>query len=332
MALRIAADDDRLSWLGAVSLEKRDGWVQPWRIPHEERALFPPDALRERAAMGAGVRLAFRTTSTTVRGVLALTGESAAADLVVDGVWLDSVPLTGADVFEFQGLPWAEKDIQLWLPQTGQFRLYALELDGDAVVQASPAGGPRWTTYGSSISQCAAAESPAFTWPAIVARECELDLTCLGFGGQCHLDPMIARVIRDLPADVITICAGINIQGGASLSPRTFGPAIIGTVRTVREKHPDIPIGLISPIYSRPRETKRNAVGFSLEGMRVEVEAAVDALRSCGDGNVHYFSGLDVFGPELTHLLPDELHPNAEGYMALGRNFADVVMRRLLPE
>ena len=43
--------------MGAVSLEMADGWVQPWRIPHEERALYPPDALRERAAMPAGVRL-----------------------------------------------------------------------------------------------------------------------------------------------------------------------------------------------------------------------------------------------------------------------------------
>ncbi|MAF09326.1 GDSL family lipase [Candidatus Poribacteria bacterium] len=317
--------------MGAVTLEVRDGWVQPWRIPHEQRALYPPDALRERAAMPAGVRLTFRTTSASITGLLAVAGEASSVDLVLDGELRASAPLPGVESFTFDGLPDGDKPIELWLPQSGRFRLNALELDDDATIAAATRSRPRWTTYGSSISQCGAAESPAYTWPAIVARERELDLTCLGFGGQCHLDPMIARLIRDLPADVITICAGINIQGGSSLNARSFGPALIGTVRTIREKHADIPIGLISPIFSPPRETTANAVGFSLQMMRREVEAAVAALRSCGDANVHYFSGLSVFGPELGHLLPDDLHPDAEGYKALGRNFLDVVMRRLFP-
>lgn len=281
--------------------------------------------------MPAGVRLAFRTTGASITGLLAIAGEASSVDLAVDGELRASAPLPGVESFTFDGLPDGDKLIELWLPQSGRFRLSALELDGDATVTSATRSGPRWTTYGSSISQCGAAESPAYTWPAIVARERELDLTCLGFGGQCHLDPMIARLIRDTPADVITICAGINIQGGASLNARSFGPALIGTVRTIREKHPDIPIGLISPIFSPPRETTANAVGFSLQMMRREVEAAVAALRSCDDANVHYFSGLDVFGPELAHLLPDDLHPDAEGYKALGRNFADVVMQRLFP-
>ena len=33
--------------------------------------------------------------------------------------------------------------------------------------------------------------------------------------------------------------------------------------------------------------------------------------------------GLDLFGPEYSDLLPDKLHPNAEGYKQLGRNFLD---------
>ncbi len=330
MAMRVEANDDRLSWPGAVSLERGDGWVQPWRIPHGQRALFPPDMLRDRTAMAAGVRLTFRTTSAAIHGDLALAAESSHVDLAVDGDIVASHPVGGKTTFAFDGLPTADKLVELWLPQTSRFRLAALTLDEGASLARASSATPRWTTYGSSITQCGAAESPAYTWPAIVARNHGLHLTCLGFGGQCHLDPMIARVIRDTPADVVTVCAGINIQGGATMNPRTFQPAIIGTVRCVRERHADIPIGVISPIFSPPREEKPNAVGFSLQGMRVEVEAAVDALRSCGDGNVHYFSGLDVFGEDLAHLLPDDLHPDADGYKALGKNFGDVVMRHLL--
>ena len=35
MTLAIAPTDHRLTWGGAVSLEHGDGWVMPWRIPHE---------------------------------------------------------------------------------------------------------------------------------------------------------------------------------------------------------------------------------------------------------------------------------------------------------
>ena len=52
---------------------------------------------------------------------------------------------------------------------------------------------PRWITYGSSITHCRTAASPAATWPALVARARGLKLTALGFRGQAHADPMIAR-------------------------------------------------------------------------------------------------------------------------------------------
>ena len=159
------------------------------------------------------------------------------------------------------------------------------------------------------------------TWPAIVARERGLDLTCLGYGGNCHLEPMIAMMIRDLPADLISMKVGINIYGAASLSPRTFRAALIGFVRILREGHPDTPLAVASPIFSPPRERAENAVGFTLEAMREEVAAAVDDLRAHGDRNVHYVDGLRLFGHELARLLSDGTHPDAEGYKHLARNF-----------
>ena len=147
-----------------------------------------------------------------------------------------------------------------------------------------------------------------------------LNLTCLGFGGECHLDTMVARTIRDLPADVVSLCLGINVFGGASLSPRSFRPAIIGFVQTVREGHPDIPLIVMSPIYSPPRESTPNVVGFDLPFMRQEVESAVRALQEYGDANIHYIDGLTNLSADHAHLLPDSLHPNAEGYKLMGKN------------
>lgn len=328
MALILQPDDDRLTWQGAISLERSDGWVMPWRLPHEHLALFPPEALAERAAMPAGVRIAFYSDTDAVSGAIEPDPELAPLDLCCDGELYGSMPLAGRDAFSFAQLPAGRKLIELWLPQFGRFRLRELRLSDGATVEPFADERPRWITYGSSITHCRVAESPTQTWPAVVARTRGLNLTCLGYGGQCHLDPMVARMIRDLPADNLSMCVGINIQGGNSLNTRSFQPAVFGFVKVIRERHPDTPFVVMSPIISPPRETVPNAVGFDLRTMRQEVAQAVQTLRNQGDQHVHYIDGLDIFGPEDVHLLPDELHPNAEGYKLMGRRFAEKVAAR----
>ena len=328
----IDADDPRISWQGAISLHRTGEWVMPWRIHYEDRAMFPPVALQERAAMPAGVRIAFNSDTATLAGKIEPRTDIALLDLFCDGQFLSSVELAGQDRFAFEGLPPGEKLIELWLPQIGEFRLGELELSDGATVTPYDDPRPRWITYGSSITHCRTAERPSQTWPAIVARKHGLNLTCLGYGGNCHLEPMIARVIRDLPADFISMKVGINVQGSGSLNLRTFGPAIIGFVEIIREKHPDTPFVVVSPIYSAPREETPNAVGFSLQGMREEVAGAVDAIQAHGDSNIHYVDGLKLFGPEHVHLLPDQLHPDAEGYKILGHNFLREVASPMFPK
>ena len=318
--MQLKPDAPQLTWQGSISLQKTEDWVMPWRTPHPMHTLFP-EPLLERSAMPAGVRISFRSDTTRVSGNIVPQNESGMLDLCSDGEVIASLDLTQKDSFAFENLPDGEKLIELWLPQFGQFQLRSLEIDDGATLDAFTDTRRRWITYGSSITQCRTAASPTQTWPAIVARESGLNLTCLGYGGQCHLDAMVARMIRDTSADYISMCLGINIQGAASLGPRAFRPAIIGAVQIIREKHPDIPLVLMSPICSPPREENPNAVGLHLKGMRAEVQAATEALQTHGDKHVHYVDGLSVFGADYVHLLPDALHPDADGYRVMGKNF-----------
>src|SRR5439155_18025250 len=157
----------------------------------------------------------------------------------------------------------------------GEFRLRSLELSDGASFDAQLDYRSRWITYGSSITQCRTAASPTQTWPAIVARKRDLNLTCLGYGGQCHLDPLIARTMRDLPADYLSMCVGINIYGAATLNQRTFRPGICAFVQIVREKHPRTPFVVMPPIYSPPREATPNVGRRRLNAMREEVAQGV---------------------------------------------------------
>lgn len=329
--MHLKPDTPHLNWQGVVSLEKIDGSLMPWRTPHGAHLLFP-EPLLERSAMPAGVRISFRSNTTRISGSIVEQRETGFIDLCCDGEFITSFDLKGKNSFVFEDLPNTDKRIELWLPQFGRFQLKHLNIDDGAIIEPFIDKRPRWITYGSSITQCRTAASPTQTWPGVVARERNFNLTCLGYGGQCHLDSMIARMIRDLPANYISMCLGINIQGASSLGPRAFRPAIIGAVQIIREKHTDIPIVLMSPIYSTNREENPNTVGFSLQKMRDEVQAAAEALNSYGDENIHYVSGLDVFDSEYIDLLPDNLHPDAEGYRVMGKNFVTEVANKFFIE
>lgn len=314
---------------GAVSFEFGDTWIKPWRLPFCELSLFPPDdALPLRAEMAAGVRLRISTDSRGLGLRLVPRPQARAFDLTCEGELLQTaVAAPGSDCISFDRLAEGEKCLEIWLPQTEQAALCSLVLDAGASLSAPHDTRKRWVTYGSSITHCGAAHSPARTWPATAARCRNLNLTCLGYGGQCHMDPMVARMIRDLPADFISLKVGINVNGAASLSSRTFRPAVIGLVQVIREKHPRTPIAVISPIVSPPREDTANAVGLSLRKMRVEVADAVTRMQDLGDANLHYVDGLDLFGEDLVEeYLPDLLHPNGDGYEIMGRAFAERVI------
>jgi len=324
-------DHPALSWRGAVSLERTPEWTRPWRLPHADAALYAP-GLMERAGCASGVRLAFRTDSTAVALHLVPPREGeetdpATVDLVLDGGEAETALVEDGQV-NFSGLPAQVKDVELWLPnKLYPFRLRAVGLDDAAeLAPAEEPRRPRWITHGSSITMCRQADAPTLTWPARVARAAGLNLTNMGFGGECQLDPLVAVTMRDLPADYLSLCLGINIYGGSHLSPRTFGPNAAAFVRILREKHPQAPLVVVSPIFHRPAETKENATGLTLEKMRAELERVVQVLREHGDANLHYVNGLELIGEEDEGHMPDLLHPDTGGMGVIAGRYRSKVV------
>lgn len=320
---------------GAVSLEQGDGWVKPWRLVHAQKELFyPEDGLGVSAQKTACVRLRFETGAAAVALRVEPAEEERAFDLTCGADLLRTARLpAGEDTVEFTGLGEASGTYELWLPPNAPVTLRGLGVPaGEAVRPAAADPRPRWIAYGSSITQCAGAHSPARTWPATAARLLGLTVTCLGYGGNCDCDPIVAMMIRDLPADLVTMKLGINIMAHNSFSPRTYQPAVIGMVRTIRQGHPTTPIGLITAIISPPREDRPNDVGMSLSDYRRHTAEAVRRLRACGDEHLHLFSGLDLLGEADASHLPDDVHPDADGYEMIGRRAAETVLPALLAD
>ena len=272
MSQTLALTQDPIGIEGAVSIEATDAGVIPWRLEQDRRELYFPELVWA-AKMPSGVRLTLVSDTSSL--ALPFTDIDDARpevptrfDLLVDGEFHSRYEVQGAlnepRRATFTDLPAGEHRLEIYLPPYPSLRLGEIEIDDDASAKPWSDTRRKWIAYGSSITHCVGANGPSETWPALVARKYDLHLTNLGFGGQCHMDILMARIIRDRPADAISLYLGINIMGAASFSERTFREQAIGFVTLIREGHPDTPLLIQSPIYNRPRETEKNAAGLCL--------------------------------------------------------------------
>ncbi len=255
------------------------------------------------------------------------------------------------DTVTFIELPQGEKQCEIWLPHNAYVLLQQLAINDGATLLPLPTDTrKRWVHYGSSISHCMEAKVPSEIWPAVAARRAGLCLTNFGVGGQCHLDQFMARTIRDQDCDFISMKIGINIINLDSMRERVFTPAMHGFLDTIREKKPLTPILLISPIYCpsaethpgptipdgsgkfRTNEANLNTGSMTLTRVREILQDVVERRTASGDENLDYFNGLELFSEVDRDDLPDDLHPNPEGYIRMGNRFFEKYLKEHGPK
>ncbi|NBE54511.1 lipase [Streptomyces sp. YC537] len=354
---------------GALDLETTAAGVMPRRLPAWTKEQYQDPSVYGVTVMPSGVRLVFRTDARALEfEVLTSTGQLDAdphprptgmLELLVDGALAGRRQAPVGHVLRmagpgsvqrlvpgkpgtvrFAGLPAGMKNVELWLPQQTPTELVALRADGD-VLAPLPDGRNRWVHHGSSISHCLEADGPTGTWPVVAAALGGVEVINLSQAGNALLDPYVARTIRDLPADLISLKAGINIVSLSAFRLRTFGPAVHGFLDTVRDGHPDTPLLLISPVSCPaleqvPGPTRTGPDGriaslgdpadvaggaLSLTVVRAEL-ARIVAARQVSDPHLHYLDGRELLGPDEADDLADGLHPTAAAYRRMGERFA----------
>lgn len=340
---------------GALDLEHTADGVIPRRLPAWTWPQVPPDMHRGvRGSSGVRLRLWPSGDRVVLRLRCAIYHPESAPPQRIDTVRGDAVVATllpGVSVLPETGLPHPDAPfddvvialppgdgpVELWLPPGGVTEVAGVAADG-----LRPLPDDRrlfWWHYGSSISQCTGAAGPSETWPAIVSRTTGAHLTSLGFGGEAMLDPFVARTLRESDADRISVEVGINIQNGATMTARTFAPALHGFLDTIREGHPEVPVLVVSPILFPDGEDCPGPLAFTPDGRAIPqgdpasiasgalsvgaIRRLIDAVLSVRrDDHLTFWDGRDLIGQADVGRLPDGLHPDAAGYRLLGRLFA----------
>lgn len=367
---------------GCLEVEQTAHGLLPHRLPAWARAQTPDPQMQMVEAQPSGVRLVVRTTAThleltaltTARVYTGVPARPAGLfDLVVDGRLVDQQSMgegttmaidmrTGASrttvgpagTVTFAGLPPGEKDLEIWLPHDETTELVHLRSDA-ALAPAAASTRRTWVHHGSSISHGSIAASPSRTWPALAAAHGGVEIVNLGFGGSALLDPFVARTIRDMPADLISVKIGINLVNLDLMRLRAFTPAVHGFLDTIRDGHPTAPLLVVSPILCPIHEETPGpgapdadalahdrlvfkAMGdpaevasgkLTLQVVRAEL-ARIVAQRRPTDPHLHRLDGLELYGADdfAVRPLPDALHPVPKTHEIMARRFAETVFAK----
>jgi GDSL-like lipase/acylhydrolase family protein len=363
---------------GALELEHTGRGVLPHRLPAWARAQCRDPQLAMAASQPAGVRLVFRTEATAVELDTLPTKRcyvgvpprpDGVYELLVDGRPFGRGTVDGGDTLvidmtagtaetrhgaagtvRFTGLPATGKQVEIWLPHDETTELLALRTNAP-VAPAGDHGRSVWLHHGSSISHGSNADRPTGTWPALAATLGGVELVNLGLGGGALLDPSTARVMRDTPADLLSVKIGINLVNADLMRLRAFTPAVHGFLDTLREGHPATPLLVVSPLLCPIHEDtpgpaapdltdagggrlRFRAMGDPAEraGGKLTLRVIRDELarivreRAADDPHLHYLDGRELYG-ETDHAelpLPDDLHPDAAAHRRIGERFARI--------
>ncbi|WP_017201786.1 GDSL-type esterase/lipase family protein [Microbacterium algeriense] len=320
--------------LGTAPLEEGAAGGAVHRLPAWARAQVDDQLFRFVEACPVGGRIRFETDADEVFLTVAAT------TVVIDGV----EPAVTLVVEQGE----QETEIRLDAPTllvVAEEQVVEVRPRSPEVVRIPVSGsGPVdiWLPHGARVELVSLAAAA----PVAAARRLGWNLRNLSLGGNAHLDGFVARVIRDHPADLITLKVGINVVNADSMRERTFRPALHSFLDTIREGQPDTPIVVISAISCPAHE---DAAGPTVTGSEGLAHAAVRAVeRDVGaltlgrtrdvlaevvtaraDPGLTFWDGRDLLGPAEEGMLYDGLHPDQRGLDLIAARFADGILARL---
>lgn len=262
----------------------------------------------ELAQSPSGGRIRFRTNSTALAirleypeppgmknmHAFGQTGVDLYADGVYRGTAIDDSEGKPGKTYEhpyYKDQPRTEREVTLYLPLYMGVKVLGIGIDADAHIErAKPfAIAKPLVFYGTSITQGGCASRSGMSYQAILGRMLNADFVNLGFSGNGLGEPELARAVADIDASCYVLDFAQNNPTVESLA-QAYAPFI----ETIRGKHAETPILVITPIYAAHESWARDA---RLEGMRELIRRVGAEKIAAGDRHFGDRGGNGSAGP-----------------------------------
>lgn len=207
------------------------------------------------------------------------------------------------------------RDILIHFPSYNDVSQVAVGLEKDAEVLSAEPYRPLAPVvyYGSSITQGGSASHAGNIYQNIICRDTNVDYVNLGFSGNCKAEPVMAEYLAGLDMSVFVYDYDHNAPSVEHLE-KTHEPLF----KTIRAKHPDLPVVMVS--------TSDDAIGETIMARRDVILRTYNNAKAAGDENVYFVDGrrmYDQFGLALCTV--DGCHPNDIGMWCMAQKIGAVV-------
>nr|BAM98971.1 putative lipase [Streptosporangium amethystogenes] len=337
--MRSLTCDEEFRFNGAVSLQRGDHWIAPWRVPFEQVRLYFPEGGIGRAAMPSGVAVTLVTDAARVEmdylcsrcpdNIVDLAEDVRqleSVDVAVDGRYLGRHALSATKTRQTLCLDLGDEGggdrlVEIWLPLYSQFRLIDLRVD-EGVTASLPAPNPRrWVHYGGSLSQGMGANSPLTNYVQSSRWRTDLDLVSVARGKGTHLEPVFADLIADLRPRYVTMAVGGMVYITGSLNEYTYLTNMLGFVKRIIDSVPTCEVVVLVPPMSPQLSGIRGPNGMTPEEMRQTHYATVEAVMKWGDDRVHRV--LQWPNAAESDFLADGIHLTSSAHRRYGEYLAE---------
>ncbi len=160
--------------------------------------------------------------------------------------------------------------------------------------------------YGSSITQACCASRPGTSYQAVVSRLLDCDYINLGFSGNAKGEESIAEYIAGLDMSAFVLDYDHNAPSCEHLEAtheRMY--------KIIREKHPDIPILMLSRPVPRPNEDEKKRIEI--------IRRTYENAKAAGDEKVMFVEGGRLLDERISEIWSvDGCHPNDVGFASMG--------------
>ncbi|HRJ70996.1 MAG TPA: SGNH/GDSL hydrolase family protein, partial [Terrimicrobiaceae bacterium] len=219
------------------------------------------------------------------------------------------------------------REYRLYLPLYKPLVALALGFERGAVVRPAraPRGSKPWIFYGTSITQGGCASTAGSDFVSMVGRALDAETINFGFSGNGKGEPAMARLIRQIDAEMYVLDFFANTDG------QSLDSVLAEFLRILREKRPRTPVVILGmPALNQIlwNEDVRTAWADKRDtAMRVYLRA-----KDAGDRHLHFIDGQAVLPAGIAGAYVDGVHPTSHGFALMAERLAPLLREILLGE